>query len=158
MSAFTPFFNFFEIIMADALEDHEGSVNIVNTFIPRSLSGERGDNFIGFSYTSYSPFTASCLLIAIIVQSQELDWRRHLYIRRKAHSSDLGLLAIIMDDEALILCVRIVRMVVITMLMLMMMMVIMLMMMVMIMMMVVVVVMMLMVIMMVVVMVIMVIK
>ena len=147
MSAFTPLFNFFEIIMTEALEDHEGSVNIVNTFIPRSLSGERGDNFIGFSYTSYSPFTASCLLIAIIVQSQELDWRRHLYIRRKAHSSDLGLLAIIMDDEALILCVRIVRMVVITMLMLM----IMLMMMVMIM-------MMLMVIMMVVVMVIMVIK
>ena len=42
-------------------------------FIPRRPSGERGENFIGSFYTSYSPFTASCLLIAIM-QSQELDF------------------------------------------------------------------------------------
>ena len=45
----------------------------MSVFIPRRPSGERGDNFIGSSYTSYSPFTASCLLIAIM-QSQELDF------------------------------------------------------------------------------------
>ena len=45
----------------------------MNAFIPRRPSKERGDNFIGCSYTSYSPFTASCLLIAII-QSQESDF------------------------------------------------------------------------------------
>ena len=44
----------------------------INVFIPRHPSGERGENFIGSSYTSYSHFTASCLLIAIM-QSQELD-------------------------------------------------------------------------------------
>ena len=45
----------------------------MNVFIPRRPSGERGENFIGSFYTSYSPFTASCLLIAIM-QSQELDF------------------------------------------------------------------------------------
>ena len=45
----------------------------MNVFIPRRPSRERGDNFIGSPYTSYSPFTASCLLIAIM-QSQELDF------------------------------------------------------------------------------------
>ena len=45
----------------------------INLFIPRRPLGERGDNFIGSPYTSYSPFIASCLLIAIM-QSQELDF------------------------------------------------------------------------------------
>ena len=45
----------------------------MNVLIPRRPSGERGDNFIGSFYTSYSPFTASCLLRAIM-QSQELDF------------------------------------------------------------------------------------
>ena len=48
-------------------------VSEMNVFIPRRPSGERGDNFIGSFYTSYSPFTASCLLIAIM-QPQELDF------------------------------------------------------------------------------------
>ena len=47
----------------------------MDLFIPRRPLGERGDNFIGSSYTSHSPFTASCLLIAIM-QSQELDFRQ----------------------------------------------------------------------------------
>ena len=45
----------------------------MSVFIPCRPSGERGNNFIGSSYTSYSPFTASCLLTAIM-QSQELDF------------------------------------------------------------------------------------
>ena len=45
----------------------------MNVFIPHRPSGERGDNFIGSSYISHFPFTASCLLIAIM-QSQELDF------------------------------------------------------------------------------------
>ena len=45
----------------------------MSLFIPCRPSEERGDNFIGSSYTSYSPFTALCLLIAIM-QSQELDF------------------------------------------------------------------------------------
>ena len=50
----------------------------MNMFIPRRTSGERGDSSIGFSYTSCSPFTASCLLI-VIMQSQELDFYKSLY-------------------------------------------------------------------------------
>ena len=42
-------------------------------FIPRLPSGERGDNFIGSSYTNYYHFTVSCLLMTIM-QSQELDF------------------------------------------------------------------------------------
>ena len=45
----------------------------MNVFIPCLPSGERGNNCIGSSYTSYSPFTASCVLIAFM-QSQELDF------------------------------------------------------------------------------------
>ena len=45
----------------------------MNVFIPRRPSCEGGDNFIESSYTSYSPFTASGLLIAIMT-SQELDF------------------------------------------------------------------------------------
>ena len=45
----------------------------MNVLIPRCPSGERGDNFVGSSYTSYSTFTASYLLIAIM-QSQNLDF------------------------------------------------------------------------------------
>ena len=48
-------------------------VSGMNVFIQRHPSGERGENFIGSFYRSYSPFTASCLLIAIM-QSQELDF------------------------------------------------------------------------------------
>ena len=45
----------------------------MNVLTPRRPSGERGEYFIGSSYICYSPFTASCLLIAIM-QSQELDF------------------------------------------------------------------------------------
>ena len=51
-------------------------------FIPRRPSGGRVDNFPVFSYTSYSPFTASCLL-TVIMQSQQLDWRTHCLLAGK---------------------------------------------------------------------------
>ena len=45
----------------------------MNVFVPRRPPGERGHNFIGSSYTRYSPFSASCLRITI-TQSQDLNF------------------------------------------------------------------------------------